>query len=426
MAPQFMHAVTKHIISGASCAAVFLALVSNSLAAANDWPQWRGPLRNGISAETGLLKQWPAGGPPLVWKATGLGEGYSSVSVVGDRVFTMGETKDGCCVLMLDGGTGRILWSTRIGQKDSPGGYAGPRSTPAVDAKVVVALSEQGVLACLDRNTGTQLWRHTLQKELGGNLMSGWGYSESPLIEGKLVICTPGGKNGTLAAFDKNTGDVVWRSRQWTDNAPYCSVIVATVGSIHQFIQVSDASVAGVAAADGRLLWRAPRKGDTAVATTPIYSDGFVYVTSGYGIGCNLFKVTAAGGQFTAQQTYANKVMVNHHGGVIKTGDYVYGYSDGKGWVCQNFQTGAVKWENKEKLGKGSLAFADGHFYLRQEDGKGTVVLIEASPEGFREHGRFAQSNRSGKNSWPHPVVARGKLYLRDQDVLLCYDVKAK
>ena len=147
-------------------------------------------------------------------------------------------------------------------------------------------------------------------------------------------------------------------------------------------------------------------------------------MTSGYGVGCNLFKVSEAVGKFTAQGVYANKVMANHHGGVIKVGDCVYGYSEGKGWTCQDFKSGAAKWEEKEKLGKGSIAYADGHFYLRTED-KGTVALIDASPDGYHEHGRFEQPSRSKEKAWPHPVISGGKLYLRDQDVLLCYNLKA-
>jgi outer membrane protein assembly factor BamB len=161
------------------------------------------------------------------------------------------------------------------------------------------------------------------------------------------------------------------------------------------------------------------------VVPTPIYADGFVYVTSGYGVGCNLFKINSRDGKFSVDQVYANKVMVNHHGGVIKVGDYVYGFSDSKGWTCQDFKTGDAKWQQRDKLGKGSLVYADGRFYLRSESGRGTVALIEASPQGYREHGRFDQPDRSSENSWPHPVVAGGKLYLRDQDVLLCYNVSA-
>ena len=201
-------------------------------------------------------------------------------------------------------------------------------------------------------------------------------------------------------------------------------MVPAEIGGIRQYLQLTEASVAGIAADDGRVIWRAPRKGQTAVIPTPIYYDGYVYVTSGYGIGCNAFKITVKDGQFSADEVYANKVMANHHGGVIRLGEQVYGYSEGKGWTCQELKTGDAVWQEKSKLGKGSIAYADGHFYLRHESGKGTVVLIEATPKGWKESGRFDQTDRSDRNSWAHPVIADGRLYLRDQDVLLAYDLK--
>jgi outer membrane protein assembly factor BamB len=194
---------------------------------------------------------------------------------------------------------------------------------------------------------------------------------------------------------------------------------------VRQYIQLTDASVAGIAAADGQLLWRAPRKGQTAVVPTPIYHDGCVYVTSGYGAGCNLFKISSDAGKFSAEQVYANKLMTNHHGGVVLVGEYLYGYSENKGWTCQDFKTGKAVWQSKQ-LGKGSLIYADGMLYLRAEAGTGTVALIEATPKAYREKSRFDQPDRSDKNSWPHPVVTGGRLYLRDQDVLLCYEVQEK
>jgi outer membrane protein assembly factor BamB len=224
----------------------------------------------------------------------------------------------------------------------------------------------------------------------------------------------------------RQTGELIWQSKELTDGIHYSSPIVEEIGGIRQYIQLTDASLAGIAADDGRLLWRAPRKGTTAVVPTPIYQDHHVYVTSEYGVGCNLFEITPSSGKFTAAQVYANKVMLNHHGGVIKLGEHVYGFSSGKGWTCQDFKTGEPVWQEKSKVGKGSIAYADGRFYLRSEESKGTVALIEASPKGYKEHGRFDQPDRSGKQSWPHPVIAGGKLYLRDQDILLCYDIRAK
>jgi outer membrane protein assembly factor BamB len=393
---------------------------------ATDWPQWLGAKRDGCCTETGLLKDWPEGGPRLAWKATGLGAGYSGVSVVGNRVYTMADGTDADFIRALDAKTGQVIWSAKVGRPGGGGGYPGPRCTPTVDGALLMALGQHGDLVCVEAATGKELWRHNLAEELGGKMMSGWGYSESPLVDGQQVICTPGGPQGTLAAFDKQSGKLLWRSTDFTDKASYSSAIVETIGGKRQYIQLTDANLAGVEAATGKLLWRGPCPGKVAVIPTPIFADGCVYGTRGYGIGCTMFRVSESGGQFTATQVYDNKVMVNHHGGVVKVGDCLYGYSDGKGWTCQDFKTGQDLWSEKEKLGKGSILYADGRLILRAEKDKGTLVLIEASPKGWTEHGRFDQPDRSSKNSWPHPVIANGQLYIRDQDTLLCYDVKGK
>jgi outer membrane protein assembly factor BamB len=401
---------------------LLLTTASLCVAAEGDWLTWRGPKRDGSSTETGLLKQWPAGGPTLAWKATGLGKGFATVAAAGNRLFTAGDLRDSSYVFALDRANGEILWKAKLG--GTGGGPAGPRGTPTVDGDLVYELGQNGDLVCVEAASGKEVWRKDLKREFGGQC-GGWQYSESTLVDGDRLICTPGGRKGTLLALNKKTGDVLWQSTNWTDNAEYSSPIVETVGGIRQYIQFTGQSVAGVAADSGKLLWRARRPGRTATVPTPIYSDNLVYVTSGYGVGCNLFRITATDGQFTTAGVYTNQNMVNHHGGVVKVGDCLYGYSDGRGWVCQDFRTGEIKWRN-ESVGKGALAFADGHLYLRSEGRKGSVALVEATPVAYKETGRFDQPNRSGSESWPHPVVAGGKLYLRDQDILLCYDVKAQ
>jgi outer membrane protein assembly factor BamB len=403
------------------------SLLSHSVfAASSDWPQWRGPNRDGLSTETGLLKEWSKDGPLLLWKASGLGAGLSGVSVAGQRIFTMGEQTDANHVLALNRADGKLLWSTKFGKVGAPGwgGFNGPRATPSVDGGLVFALGQYGEVICVNAADGKEVWRKHLTTDFGGPLME-WGFSESPLVDGDKVMFTPGGPKGTVVALNKTTGDLIWQSKDWTDNAHYSSIIVAEIDGVRQYVQLTDKSVAGVAPKDGKVLWKAARKGATAVIPTPIYADGYVYVSSGYGIGCNLFKV-AKGSDFTATQVYANKVMANQHGGVVKFGEHLYGHSDDKGWTCQNFKSGEALWQEKGKLGKGSLVYADGHFYCREEAEKGVVALLAATPSGYVEKGRFTPPDRSGKKSWPHPVVAGGKLYLRDQDVLLCYDVQAK
>jgi outer membrane protein assembly factor BamB len=421
------------IASSRPVRSILLALAVTSTCAwaqpatAADWAQWRGPNRDDRSPETGLLKEWPTGGPELLWAVPEAGSGYSGVAVAGNRVYTMGDKGEASYLIALNRADGKPAWSTKVGRAGAPGwgGFAGPRCTPTVEGDAVFAVGQYGEFVCVEAATGKERWRKHFVTDLGGKLPE-WGFSESPLAEGNLVVCTPGGSRGAVVALDRKTGAVVWRSKQFTDPAEYSSVISVEINGLRQYIQLTQASVAGIAAKDGRMLWRAARKGNVAVIPTPIFHDNQVYVSSGYGVGCNLFKITASGGTFTSEQVYANKVLENHHGGVVLVGNHLYGHSESKGWTCQEFGTGKAVWQEKGRLGKGSLTYADGHLYLRQEDGKGTIVLIEASPTGYKEKGRFDQPNRSEKNSWPHPVIADGRLYIRDQEVLLAFDVKKR
>jgi outer membrane protein assembly factor BamB len=404
------------------------ALLSISTAASGtDWPQWRGPLRDGNSTETGLLKTWPAGGPPLAWKTPGLGLGYSGVSVAAGRIYTMADRKDGNYVIALDEKTGRQLWSTRLGQAGAPGwgGFAGPRCTPTVDGNRIYVEGQYGEIACLDTAGGKIVWQKHLVKDFGGSRPE-WGFSESPLVDAGAVFFTPGGSQGTIIALNKNTGQLAWRTKEFTDNAHYSSIVKTRIAGVFQYVQLTDEHVVGILPMNGKVLWQAPRKGQTAVITTPVCHDNLVFVTSGYGVGCNLFKISKDGDAFKAEQVYANKNLENHHGGAVLLGDHVYGHSESKGWVCLDFKTGEVAWNEKSRQPKGSICSADSMLYLRSEAGDGTVLLAEATPTGFVEKGRFKQPERSSKNSWPHPVVANGKLYLRDQDFLLAYDLQAR
>jgi len=281
-----------------------------------------------------------------------------------------------------------------------------------------------GEVYCLAAADGKEVWHTNLRTDYGGGVPQ-WGYSDSPVVEGDVVICVPGGRGGTVLGLDKRTGKEVWRSKGLSDGAHYVSPIVAEIGGVRQAIVMTAAHLAGISPKDGKVLWVTERKGATAVIPTPVVKDNYIFVTSGYGVGCDLFKVDAQGGKFSVSKVYANKNMVNHHGGVILLDGNLYGYSDGKGWVCMDMMTGDIKWKEKEALGKGTISYADGRFYLRDER-KGTIVLIEADPTAFKEVGRFEQPDKSGKPYWPHLVIANGKLYVRDMDNLFCYDVKAK
>ncbi len=400
------------------------------VAAANDWPQWRGLDRTDVSQETGVLKQWPEGGPKQVWLNKDAGLGYSGFSIVGGKLFTMGARGETEFLIALDANTGKQLWCTEIGALLTNNWGDGPRGTPTVDADRVYALGGQGTLVCCDVAGGKLLWKKTM-KELGGKVPQ-WGYTESPLVDGKLVVCTPGGAQGAMAALDKMTGAVVWQSKEFTDLAQYSSIIVVNHNGARQYIQLTMQSVAGVAAADGKLLWRSDWVGKIAVIPTPIFHDGCVYVTSGYKAGCKLVKI-GEGNQVS--DVYSSPLMENHHGGVVLVGDYLYGHSLSAGWVCQNFKTGEQVWADKKVLGKGAIGCCtEGLLYcLSESNGKdpAAVVLIEASPKGWKEHGRFTldpqTTQRSSKGRiWTHPVVANGKLYLRDQELIFCFDVKAK
>jgi outer membrane protein assembly factor BamB len=414
---RFAYGLTKLV-----CGAALILPATTS--PADNWPQFRGPNRDDISKETGLLKQWPKEGPALAWKLNGLGGGFSGVSVVGNQLFTMGDLEGKEFVIALNLTDRKQQWSTEVGAAFENANGAGPRCTPTVDGDRLFVLTPQGELVCLQSADGKAVWRKNLYKDFGGKMMSGWGYSESPLVDGPNVICTPGGTQGSVVALNKKTGELTWRCEAIKDAATYASLVPIEFGGKRQYIQLGDRDVYGVAADSGKLLWSAPRKGSVAVVPTPIFKDGIVFVTSGYGNGCNAFKLTVEGEAFNAEQIYANKDMANHHGGVVLVGDYVYGHSDsGNRLKCLELKTGKVVWEDKS-VAKGSVTYADGMLYVRAEGGAGMVALVEATPESYKETGRFEQPDRSNRSSWPHPVVADGKLYLRDQDLLLCYEVK--
>ena len=405
-----------------------LALVLGLLAAAplaraaNDWPQWRGPDRNDVSKETGLLKAWPEGGPKRVWMFENAGQGYSGPAMAGGKLFTIGTRDNREVLLALDAATGKERWVAPLSGVLKNGWGDGPRGTPTVDGGMVYALSGEGSLVCVQVADGKKVWEKTMSS-FGGK-KPGWGFTESPLVDGGKVLCTPGGAKGAIVALDKKTGNVLWQSAEFTDGAQYASIIAADVKGVRQYIQLTMQSIVGLDATDGKVLWKSPFPGQTAVIPTPIYRDGQVYVTAGYSVGCKSLKIV---GGAEPETLYENKVMKNHHGGAILVGDYVYGHSDGGGWVCQNFKTGEEVWSEK-KLGKGAIACADGMLYCLDES-KGTVALIEASPDGWKEHGRFTLSpqtkirNPEGR-IWTHPVISNGKLYLRDQDLIYCFDVK--
>ena len=295
--------------------------------------------------------------------------------------------------------------------------------SPSISGKKVYALGGKGNLVCVDVKSGKKLWQKSLVEDLGGKV-PGWGYTESVLIDNGKIICTPGGAEGTLAALDANSGRTLWRTTDFTDGAQYSSPIAITHRGKAQYVQLVMKNVVGVNPQNGSILWKSSWPGKVAVIPTPIYSGGYVYITAGYGVGCKLINL----GSNYPSDTYENKVMKNHHGGVIKVGEHLYGYSDGVGWVCQDFMTGELVWNEKKALGKGAIAYADKRFYC-QGEGDGRIILIEATPKGWKTHGEFTINPQTKKRNpkgrvWTHPVICDGKLYLRDQEYILCYDIQ--
>ncbi|MCI0681168.1 MAG: PQQ-like beta-propeller repeat protein [Gemmataceae bacterium] len=429
----------KHILS------VFLLAACASGLHAADWPQYRGPNRDDVSAETGLLKQWPAGGPPLVWTYKDAGVGYSGPAIVGDRLYTLGGRDETEFLLALDlkavqDGAVKEAWAAKVGplfQWKGNRWSAGPAATPTVDGELIYALGGNGDLVCVEAAAGKERWRTNLPKELeaqvnpigGGPKSLGWGFTWSPLVDGDRLICIPGGPKGTVAALDKATGRVLWRSTEVTDQAAYTSPMAAEIGGVRQYVVLTNQAVFGVAAVDGRLLWRDKRRYGTEVVNSPLVHGPYVYTTVGAGGGSDLVKIVKEGEVFRVEPVYSNKNLANHHGNVLRVGEHVYGFSPGRGWVCQRFEDGGNAWEEKAKLRDGSVVYADGRLYCYTEN-DGTVALAEASPVGWRETGRFKIPQQSTRRQplgriWTPPVVAGGKLFLRDQELLFCFDVAA-
>lgn len=392
-------------------------------ALADDWAQWRGPKRDGISQETGLLKSWPEAGPPRVWMFENCGKGYSGPAIVGDRLYILGTRDDREALIALNAKTGDELWTAPIGEIYEESHGNGPRSTPTVDGDSVFALGAQGTLICASADSGKVLWTKSMQ-DLGGE-QPHWGYTESPLVYKNTVLCTPGGKKGAIVAFDKTSGDIVWQSKEITSNAHYASIVLMSHDGHDEAVQLLPDQVVGFEPSAGKLLWSAPWPKPVAAIPTPVVRDPFVFVSSGYGVGCMLVKVDA---EHHAEKVYENKVMKNKQGGTILIGDALFGHSDGVGWVCLDFETGQQKWRDREAMGMGSVVYADGMFYCLDE-GNGDVALVEPSTEAWKEHGRFRLNPQSKIRTnegriWTHPVIAGGMLYLRDQDLVYCYDVR--
>jgi outer membrane protein assembly factor BamB len=412
---------------------VFVTRSANKAASTSDWPQWRGPDRDGISRESGLLKQWPAGGPKLLWQVNDIGDGYSTPAVVGKRIYLMsnrGMANE--FVQALSTRDGKLIWTTRVGNVGNPDqepNYPKARSTPTVDGNFIYALGSDGDLVCLETKSGKIRWQKSIRKEFGGQ-PGVWAYAESPLVDGDVVVVTPGGAEATMVALNKKTGAVIWKSAvPGGDPAGYASAIVFQGGGRRQYVQCLEKGMVGVDAKTGRFLWRNKEvaKGP-AQYFTPVAGGEHVY-GGALGVGGVLVRVKSDGSG-VAEQVYLTRGLPNGIGGAVLVGEHLYGTEVGQNLVAAEFTTGKVKWQDKS-FGWASLAYADGHLYLHGINGE--VALVEATPEAYREKGRFtppAQPKRKSVGPFPegafaYPVIANGMLYIRDLGTLWAYDIKA-
>ena len=421
------------------------SLVWTQIGRADDWPQYRGPRRDDVSLETGLLKTWPQAGPPLLWTYKEAGIGYSGVAVVGDRLLTIGARGETEYLIALDiqspkDGSVAEAWHASVGPLfDFKGNNwsAGPSSTPTIDGELTFALGGRGDLLCVQTADGKERWRKNLPEELdaqvnpigGGPRGLGWGFTWSPLVDGEQLICIPGGPQGTVAALDKQTGSVLWRTKDVTDQAAYTSPIPAVLHDVRQYVVLTNQGVIGVRAQDGAVLWNYRRKPPfgTEVVNSPLVSGDLVYVTVGAGQGCDLLRIARDGDTFTAEVVYSNKNMANHHGNVVLLDGHVYGFSQGKGWICQDLAVGEIVWAERRRLSSGSLTSAEGRLYAFTEN-DATVALLDAKPNGWAEHGRFklpqlSTARKPRGQIWTPPVISGKRLFLRDQELVYCYNI---
>lgn len=402
----------------------FAVVLSMVPAMAEDWKQWRGKNRDGKSAETGLLKQWPVGGPQLLWQINELGNGYSTPAAVGGQVFLI-RNKDlnNEEVIALSLADGSHQWATRIGRVGENSGpqYPGSRSTPTIDGERLYALGSDGDLACLDTTTGAIQWSRNLKTDFGGK-PGRWAYAESPLIDGDVLICSPGGEQATVVALNKRDGSVVWRAPiPEGDEASYSSPMAATVQGVKQYIVFLSKGVSGLNAQTGQLLWRYNKTADKdANVPTPVVKDSFVY-TAASRLGGGLVQISSD--QPEAKEIYFHKSLPAGMGGSVLLDGYLYG-SAGATLMCADFETGEVKWQDRS-IGAASLCFADGKLFLRGENNE--VAMVSASPEGYQELARFSPPNapdRGQAKAWSHPIIVDGKLIFRDVGSVWCYDIR--
>lgn len=417
----------------------FLTLCGS--ARADDWLQWRGPDRANRSAETGLFETWTADGPPLEWNAQGLGEGYAGVSVRGDWIYSTGNNDEGQFVIALNASDGSVRWKTVVTDSVPKHGYGGSRSTPTIDGDHVYIVSSDGRIVCLSAEQGEIVWQRDFD-EFDGKMMSSWGFSESPLVDEDRVVCTPGGNRAVVVALDKLSGETIWECKlprspkgevnakgaSLKDGSGYSSCVISNGGRMKQYVQMVGRGLIGIHAKTGIGVWRYKNTANTtANIPTTIAEGDYVVTSTGYGTGSAMLKLSKRGRGVRFKTVWAleGREFQVKHGGMTLVDGYIYaGHGNGAGMpVCVQMKTGKIMWgpERAKGSGEASFIYADDHLVVRREDG--TVMLIRANPKKFDLVHSFKPEFQQGK-SWAHPVIANGKLYLREQDRLMCYRLK--
>ena len=410
-----------------------LLILTSFTHADENWPTFRGSDRDAVAPDTDLLTTWPEDGPRLLWQVDGLGRGYSSVAIADGKIYTMGDHLPGAddqdeYLICLNQTNGELVWKLKSGPAWESGkdDWQSTRSTPTVDGNRVYGVTPFGKLICATTD-GEKLWQRDLKAEFNGKKADGWGYSESVLIDGDILICTPGGSENTMVALNKESGETIWTTSRENDRgAGHASAVISHVGDTKVYVNSTGSGPMGVRAEDGELLWTYDIDKTTAVIPTPIIRDDLVFFTAGYRRGGALLRqVAAEGGSISIDEIYPlNTQLSNKHGGVVLIGDYLYGGTDSSPIpFCADLMTGELQWKERGS-GSGSIAVvaADGHIYLRYQSGE--LTLIEANPKEFQENGSFTVPGSGDRPSWAHPVILDGKLYLREGDSLLCYDLR--
>jgi outer membrane protein assembly factor BamB len=399
---------------------------------ANDWYQWRGPNRDGISSEKGLMDRWPEEGPAIAFHVSGLGSGMASVAIADGKICTIGNIDGRTNLVCLQQRDGSLLWKTPF---TADRGAA--NGTPTIDLKtgLVYGLSFDGVLVCCRIDNGEVVWKKSFADDFQGKMESGWGYSESPLIDGDRLICTPGGRDAMVVCLEKTTGSTLWKGRapqgklRGNDGAGYSSIVISQAAGRKQYVQLIGHGVVSYDATTGDLLWNYDRIANTtANIPTPLVKDDYVFCSTGYDDGGSaLLQVRPSGSGLSATEIYykSSKELQNHHGGMVMVGDFVYmGHGHNNGFpACVEWRTGKDRWEKGRGAGSGSAAilFADAKVFLRYQDG--TMAMIDSDTKKYKLLGKFKLATHNGE-SWPHPVIVDGILYIRDQNDLIAYRLK--